>query len=200
MDFFKRFIKKLQGGDRKKLIENTVVVAIIGVIIIIVGSSFLSGGKQDKSTSGKTVTSATEAEDTSYKESGDEALEDRLIKILGQIDGVGRVDVMVTFSAGKENIPAYDIKKNESTTNEKDSGGGTREITQSDYESKMVFEDSQSGSKKPVIIKDLQPVIKGVVVVADGASKPEVKNRICRAVQVLMDIPIHKVQVIERKK
>lgn len=195
----KDFLSRFKGGDRKKLIENTVIVGIIGIVIIIAASTFLGGDKKEKSNKTAASEKTTEAK-VSYEESGDENLEERLEKILGQIEGVGRVDVMVTFSSGKESTPAYDTKKNESTTNEKDSSGGTRDITQNDYESSIVYEENQNGVKTPVIVKDVQPVVKGVLVVADGAAKAEVKERISNAVQVLMDIPIHKVQVIERKK
>jgi stage III sporulation protein AG len=199
MNFFKRISEMLESKNRKKLIENAVVIIIIGIIIIIAGGVFFSGNKAkpdqdipsqglDAVETGKSIN----AVDT-------DATEEKLKAILSQMEGVGKVDVMITYTAGKENVPAYDIKKNESSTNEKDSGGGTRNISQSEYNSTIVYED-QNGGKQPVITKEIQPVVKGVVVVAEGAASPQVRERIINAVQVLTDVPIHKVQVVERKK
>lgn len=200
MDFLKKATDKLQGKDRKKLIENTVVVAIIGIIILIAGSSLLGGTKKDKTQTGSSNTAAANTAAVSSRMSEEEKLEERMKEILSQISGAGRVDLMITFSTESEIVPAYDNKKSESKTSEKDSSGGTREITQDQADSSVVFEDNGSGGKTPVILKSLLPEIKGVVVVADGAAKAEVRERLTKAVQVLMDIPIHKVQVIERKK
>ena len=54
--------------------------------------------------------------------------------------------------------------------------------------------------KKPIILKEVLPEVKGVVVVADGASDTLIKERLVNAVKVLFDIPIHKIQVFERKQ
>lgn len=201
MDLFKKFMDKLQKGERKKLIENTVVIAIIGIIILIASSSLLGGSKKNNTTANSSTAAVSGNTSTvSARISEEEKLEQRMKEILEQINGAGKVDIMVTFSTESEIVPAYDTKKSESKTSEKDSSGGTRDITQSNSDSSVVFEDSGSGAKSPVILKSLLPEIKGVVVVADGASRAEVKERITMAVQVLMDIPIHKIQVIERKK
>ena len=200
MDLFKKVMDKLQKGDRKKLIENTVIIAIIGIIILIASSTFLGGTKKSNTPAGSSTAAAVNTSTAIARTSEEERLEDRVKEILEQISGAGKVDIMITFSAESEKVPAYDTKKSESKTSEKDSSGGTRDITQSDTDSSVVFEDSGSGTKSPVILKNLLPEIKGVVVVADGAAKAEVKENITKAVQVLMDIPIHKIQVIERKK
>ena len=114
--------------------------------------------------------------------------------------GVGKVDVMITYVTSSENVPAYDIKKNQSGTQEKDSGGGTRNISQEEYDSTLAYEDSSDGGKKPVILKEIEPEVKGVLVVADGADSAEVRERICNSVMVVLDVPAHKVQVVQRKK
>lgn len=186
--------------DKKKLIENSIIIIIIGVIIIIAGGSLFkkSSGKEQPP-----VTVREEAAEATAKNISDEArdgLEEKLEKILSQIEGVGRVSVMITFVSGQEIVPASDIRKNEKETGERDSGGGTRNISERDYESKIAYEDLSGGVKKPIIMKNLYPVVKGVVVAAEGAGDPRVKERISKAVQVLMDVPIHKVQVFERKK
>lgn len=199
MDLLKRLKEMTENKNRKKLIENAVIIIIIGVILIIAGRSFFpatnSKGKQVDTPKSTDTANVSGDNTTAYSDT-----EVELKSILSQISGAGKVDVMITYSVSKENVPAYDVKKSESKTDEKDSGGGTRKLEQSSYDSSIVYENSQNGEKNPVILKELEPVAKGVLVVAEGAANPEVREKLSRAVQVLMDIPIHKVSVIERKK
>ena len=200
MDILKKIKEMLENKNRKKLVENAVFVIIIGIIIIIAGGVFFSKSeKTNNDGSPQQSTGAVEALKTLTSTEKD-ATEERLKAILSQIQGVGKVDVMITYTVSKENIPAYDVKKSDSNTDEKDSGGGTRNISQNDSDSTVVYEDNQSGGKRPVIVKEVQPVVKGVLVVAEGAASPQVMEKICKSVQILMDIPIHKVQVVEMKK
>ncbi len=199
MNILKRLKEMLEGKDRKKLIENTVIVIIIGIIVIIAAGTLFSG-KKDSGGSQAPVAVQESTQAAVQAQASANPIEDELASILSKMQGVGRVDVMITYASGKESIPAYDTKRNESSTEEKDSGGGTRSISQGEYDSTVVYEDRQSGGKSALILKELQPVVKGVVVVADGADSPQVRERICSAVQVLMDIPIHKIQVMQMKK
>ncbi len=199
MDIIKRIKEMIEGQSRKKLIENTAIVIIIGVIVIIAGGTIFSGGKSDdpqveQHKEGNAV------EGSQLAVFSEEDTEDKLRSLLSQMQGVGKVDVMITYSTTRENVPAYDMKKNQSSTEEKDSEGGTRSISQEEYDSALVYEDSSAGRKIPVILKELEPEVKGVLVVAEGADSVEVRERICNAVKVVFDIPVHRVQVVQRKK
>ncbi|NLK86999.1 MAG: stage III sporulation protein AG [Clostridiaceae bacterium] len=203
MELINGIIKKIKdwiaGQDRKKLIENTAVVIIIGVIIIIAGSVLLRPGKGSEDPPFRQGGSVEETEENRTADAGD-ALEIRLKSLLSQIQGVGKVDVMITYSASREYVPAYDIKKGISSTEESDSEGGERKMREEEYESAIAYEDSASGGKRPVVLKQLEPEVKGVLVVAEGAENVEVRDRICNAVTVVLDVPMHKVKVIQRKK
>lgn len=198
MDMFKGIKKTIDKKDKKKLIENTVIVIIIGIIILIAGTSFFSKKKTPEAGSYVKANEAAEASasaDITFNDT-----ERKLKEILSNVKGAGKVDVMITYSASKESIPAYDTKTSENSTDEKDSGGGTRKIAQSSSESTIVFQDGQNGGKTPVLIRENEPVVKGVLVIAEGASEPEVKNMLGKAVQVVLDVPLHKIEIIERKK
>lgn len=204
----KRFFPEKEGQEgssksgsskKRKLIENAIAIIIFGIILLIAASSLFSGKGQDKegdSTNGTqevaaaSRTSEIQAEGTDEKE---------METILSQIEGAGKVTVMITYSSGKEVVPAYDSKSTENSTDEKDSGGGTRSIQQSDQENSVVFQDEQGGTKKPVLLKEKMPEVKGVVVVADGGGNPQVCEKLTKAVQVLVDVPIHRIQVFARK-
>lgn len=199
MDLIKRVKELIAGQSRKKLIENTAIVIIIGVIVIIAGGTIFSGGKSDVSQN-EQLKGGNTADTSQLAASTGDGTEARLKLLLTQMQGVGKVDVMITYSTTRENVPAYDMKKNQSSTQEKDSEGGTRSINEEEYDSTLVYEDSSAGGKTPVILKELEPEVKGVLVVAEGADSVEVRERIFNAVTVVLDVPVHKVQVVQRKK
>jgi len=195
-------LKKLYDTHgKKKIIENTVIVIIAGMIILIAGSSFFKSGRDNKQSPSENTN--TEIETTSKviskAVSEDESVEERIEAILSQIEGVGKVDVMITYVSDGEIVPAVNTRINENNTDEKDSGGGTRKIRENSQETNIAYEEAQ-GVKKPIILTQKKPEVKGVIVVAEGGENVIVKEKICKAVQVLLDLPIHKVQVFERKK
>jgi stage III sporulation protein AG len=188
------------SGNKKKLIENLLIVIIIAVIAIIAGGSLIDREK-DVPEEKKEINEGRihpQMEINSYTE-GDE-LEKKLELILEQISGAGKVKVMVTYVSGREIVPAYDTRESINDTSEMDNNGGHRDIKQKDYESSIAYTEEQGGNKKPVVLKDLKPVVKGVVVVCDGAGNPAVKDNITKAVKALTDVPIHKIQVFKREK
>jgi len=187
----------LGSGSRKKMIENAVIVVIIGIIIIIAGGSLLRRSDDKDKPDVQQQNNANEVSKI-IKQEDQEELESRIEGILSQINGAGSVSVMITYVSGNEKVPAFDIKQNENDTQEKDSNGGTRSIRQHDSERSVVFEEG-SGSKRPVIVKELQPEVKGVIVVAEGAADSVVKESLGRAVQVLLNVPLNRVQVFQRK-
>lgn len=202
MDILKIIIKRLkdyiQSQDKKKLIENTTIVIIIGIILIIAGSAIFGGKPQS---TGREPQKNAEQEEASKQTaySGD-STEIRLRTLLSQIQGVGKVDVMITYSTAGENVPAYDTNRKTSRTDEKDSEGGIRNIYDDECNTTLVYEDSPTGGKTPVILKKLGPEVKGVLVVAEGADSVTVRERIINAVRVALDVPAHRVEVVQRKK
>lgn len=189
----------LSRKERNKLVEAAIFIAIVGVIAVIAGGSFF-GGKKEAEKQAPIETNKTEetlAKPVDLDAGGE--LEKQVSIILSQINGAGKVSVMITYLSGKEAVPAFDTKRSENGTEEKDTGGGARNIRQSDDENKIAYEEQQGGVKKPIILKEKAPEVKGVVVVAGGAGDAEVKEKLSKAVQVLLDVPIHRIQVFERE-
>ena len=148
-------LKKLYDTHgKKKIIENTVIVIIAGMIILIAGSSFFKSGRDNKQSPSENTN--TEIETTSKviskAVSEDESVEERIEAILSQIEGVGKVDVMITYVSDGEIVPAVNTRINENNTDEKDSGGGTRKIRENSQETNIAYEEAQ-GVKKPIILK-----------------------------------------------
>ncbi len=199
---FVEYVKKLLNTEnKKKTMENAVIIVIIGIIAIIAGGAFFttdSGKDENKAESEAQAQEVAQEVGKFTRQDDGEGLEERVEKGLSQIKGAGRVTVLITYASGNEKVPAVNTRKNDSSTDEKDSGGGERTISQNGYEAEIVYEEAQGGGKRPVFLKELTPQIKGVVVIADGASEPQVKEYLSRAVMVLMDVPAHRIQVFER--
>jgi stage III sporulation protein AG len=127
------------------------------------------------------------------------AAENELKVLLENIDGVGRVKVMLTIDGSEEQIPAVNKNDSKSNTKEKDNTGGTRETTQDNNGSTIVITNDGTKSQ-PLIVKTNKPKILGVCVVADGAKEKYIQLEITQAVTRLFNITPEKVSVYPMKK
>lgn len=124
-------------------------------------------------------------------------LEQRVREILKNVDGVGTVDVMIVLKSSAEKVVHTDSSTSRSTTDEKDSGGGTRKIESEDKESSTVL-TSGDGQNTPIIEKELRPQLSGIVISAAGGGNPTVRAEISAAMEALFDLPAHKIKVLKR--
>ena len=104
-------------------------------------------------------------------------MENKLVTVLGNIEGCGKVSVAISYATDGEKVYAYE------TTTKQDGS--------------VVIEISSLITLKgePLLVQTLTPQITGVVVVADGANDPLVRYKIKQAVVTLLDIDICCVQV-----
>ena len=104
-------------------------------------------------------------------------MENKLVTVLGNIEGCGKVSVAISYATDGEKVYAYE------TTTKQDGS--------------VVIETSSLITLKgePLLVQTLTPQITGVVVVADGANDPLVRYKIKQAVVTLLDIDICCVQV-----
>ena len=113
--------------------------------------------------------------------------EERLVKALKQVEGVGKVKVMITVKSSSEAVVNKDSLYEERTGKEEKS-------VKEDEETVLIEED---GKKVPYVIKELQPEVEGVVVVAQGGGNDIVNQNIVDAVSVLFHISSYKVKVLK---
>lgn len=122
-------------------------------------------------------------------------LEERLTQALSQTAGVGEVRVMITLKASRELVVEKEQPVRHSSTNESDSLGGNRTVSEVDSDESTVYRTDGSVSE-PYVVKTLPPQIEGVLVVAQGAGSGTVNRTIVEIVQALFDIEAHKVKVV----
>mgnify|MGYP000724289646 CR=1 FL=1 len=51
-------------------------------------------------------------------------------------------------------------------------------------------------NNNPVVLKEIYPKVKGVIVVAQGGDNVEIKNQIISAVMSLLDLDANKIEVL----
>ncbi len=183
-----KWLKNVKGPQNKKGLIGVMVLLILGL-----GITFLP--TQPKGTQTKVVVTpnnSTSREALTYEE----ALEKRLTLILQKMEGVGQVNVMITTLSNEEKVLAEEKTQSHQKQQETDQGGGTRITDKEEAQNQIVL---QNGNV-PYVIKENKPVIKGVLVIAEGAGSSEIKNNILESITSLLDVPVHKVAVFKKGK
>ncbi|HSH36383.1 sporulation stage III protein AG [Schnuerera sp.] len=184
--------KYLEQINNKELIKNLFIILIIGIILIIIADIFI----QEKKGGSSSLELEKEINNSSnFEIDYGSILENKLEDILSQLKGVGAVSAMITLEDTVEKIPAFNTTKNNETTNELDSQGGTREIVREDMTIQVVT--GTEGSL--IVLKEIKPTVKGVIVIAEGADDLEVKERLYEAVKTVLGVPGNKVEVYASK-
>lgn len=180
--------KNLNEKDKKK-IYTLLSLGIVCAIALIVMPSVNGEDKRNEEDASKSIPK----EDLSKRENDN--LEDKLTNILTQIEGAGDVDVMITFESSEEIQPAFNTNSTTEETKEVDSQGGERTVTTSSENKTMIT----SNSNQPLVLKTNEAKIKGVIVIAQGASDPHVKETLYSAVQTALQISGHQVEIYSKK-
>ena len=199
------FKEKLQNliktgdGKGKKNIENAVVFIIILIVTILIIN--MIWGTPDKNTDENTVKNSTTTKlvNGETKENTDtEQIENSIKQILSKINGVGKVDVLITYSETSQVVAMYNETYKESQTEEEDTSGGTRTIAEVNKDKEIIYKE-ENGEKVPITEKVVMPKMEGALIVAEGANNAEIKTNIIQAVEALTGLSTHKIQVLEMK-
>ena len=183
---FKENATKSDNKNNKKKVENLVVGILILIVTVIAINTILSDNsnkQESKNTNATTNTAVTQTE-----QANSESLEDRLKNILSKIDGVGKVDVLISYSESSQIVPMYNENIKETSTEEQDESGGTRVITENDVQKDVIYQED-NGQKTPITQKTINPKIEGTIITAEGASNINVKENIYRRYLLQQELP-----------
>lgn len=203
-DKLKSIFGKINGNKEedvitnKKKIENLAVFLVILIITLVVINVIWSD--QDEDEANETDTSDKVLAETGESETDDEDysyyIKSELEEILSNIEGVGSVKVMITYSSSSTIVPVYNEESSEESTEETDSEGGTRTVTQTEVKKEVVYDESD-GDKTIITQSTTSPEIEGAIITAEGAGNSEVKANIIQAVEAATGLPTHKIQVFK---
>ncbi len=115
--------------------------------------------------------------------------------ILAKIEGAGEVDVSITLASSGIKTYAANTRNESRESDESDRQGGSKNSVE-----QTITQDIAVSSGSPLLIEEKNPEIMGVLVVADGARSPELREKLTYATATLLNIAVHKVQVMPRKE
>ena len=107
---------------------------------------------------------------------------------MSAVDGAGQVSVMITVDGSPELVYA----------NEKDqtsSSNSSGSVTTSTYSSPIIV--NVNGTSTALVMTEILPVVKGVIVVASGAGNVATKLDLLNAVSTLLDISTNQVTILK---
>lgn len=174
--------KKIDWQAKIKEIGPLKLIALIAagamLLVISCGDFFTTSNNKEEATNTAEATELTTgiSGDDQYREK----MEKRVEELLSRVDGVGKVQVMLTLSASKEKVA---LKDNETGSNKS-------------QEASVIVEDSDRNSS-PYIIQEKEPVPEGILVVCEGGGDPKIEREIIGAIQVLFNVEAHKIKVMK---
>ena len=193
----KKLFSKNDGNNKKKM-ENIIVFVVILIVTIVAINYIWNGEKKNEESN---ITPEVEGRnDVSYvsnNEVSTDENEEKLANILSNIQGAGKVKVLLTYSETSTYVPVYNENSKISNTTETDSSGGSRTISETDSQKEVIYKEDGSGSKEPVTKSIISPKIEGAIITAEGADDANVKANIIQAVEAATGLATHKIQVFK---
>lgn len=181
------------GNGRQRLLILFLAGLLLVVLSIPVSKTEQTGGKQTGTAQSDSVSGDIQIEN--YRKN----MEQTLMEVLKEIDGVGEVSVMITLKSTGERVVEKDQNNTSDTVQETDSVGGNRMTQSRSSEKSSVYTQSGQGNQDPYVKKELVPETEGVLIVADGGDDPVVVENLTDAVRALFGIEAHKIKIVKRE-
>lgn len=183
---------------KKNKIENIIFLIIILIITVIIINIVWDDENSKLEEQGDKVLAKVIEQGNNKKEQRDSyyTLQSNLEEILETIEGVGKVKVLINYAETSTTVAMYNETKTESITEEKDTEGGTRNVTSTDTQKEIAYTD-ENGTSSPITEKIVMPTIEGAIISAQGASNATIKANIISATQAVTGLATHKIQVFQ---
>lgn len=169
----KDFLNKF--ASNKKTLTFIIILGIAGIVLIGISEIFSNKPSDNKSESTKPDNQITFDQDDYTA-----ALEQKLYEIVGAIDGVGDAKIMITLDSSFEY--RYAMTKETVTDSPQSSGSGGHQSLKEEY----VYIENADGKRQALLISQVLPKIKGVVVVCEGGDTLAVRNNVINAISTVL--------------
>lgn len=189
----------------RKIGKDRIWICIIGGLLLLVVTYPLPNEKQENYTIiGENVekqekNAKVNAESQEVSRDYEVAIEQRLSAILSQMDGAGKVKVLITFADYGANVVEKDVSY--TRNNEEQMGMNQEKIytTTSENTETTVYTVTESGEDIPFVQKVMVPKVEGVFVLAQGGNNPEIIQEMKEAIMALFGIEEHKIKIAKMK-
>ena len=163
--------------------EQLLIGALVGILLLVIAIPVP-----------KTEKNVTSEIDPAVLESAlEQTIEEQLKSILQKISGVGRVEVLITYEDYGRVVVEKDESLSEELVQEADENGGKRTTTISRNDMTTVYDSKES----PYVVQEFSPVVKGILVVAEGGGNMSVKKQIQETIQALFGLDAHKISIMK---
>lgn len=181
--------------------ENMILFALFGILLLVIAIPVHSDEKEEKGEKNEEECEVLPKEETVTDTNLEYCLqmEARIEALLSDMDGVGEVHAMVTLVTSKEMVVEKDEPVTRNTVTEKDGSGGTRSTNESSYDYETIYQTDADGNKIPYVIKQIEPEIQGITVVAQGGGNAVIQKNISEVLEALFHIEAHKIKVVKMK-
>lgn len=176
---------------KDKVRNGLIVLGLCGIVLIYLSTLF-SPAKQEETTqnTGDLVFSAEEYE---------AKLEKNLVRIVSAITGEESPEIMVTLGSTSQYVYASDEKKNIQENEQYADGVVQESQNSSDIENNYIILKDANGAQHALKVTEIQPEIKGVVVVSAYAEDVFIQEKIINAMKTALNISSAKVCVLSAK-
>lgn len=141
-----------------------------------------------------------EADRTAVTQDYAAELQRTLEETLAEVAGAGQVSVRVFLGTGPRHEYARRTSGDTRTTQETDRSGTSRVTAEQHHEGEVTLVKGQGNTEDlPVVVVTHLPEVEGVLVVASGASDPQVKQELSQAVATALHLPAHRVRVLAKE-
>ena len=192
---WKEWLEKLKGREKLPKKNQILILLLAGILLLVIVFPVPehSSGQKEEETA-ETAEAAAGLDTAQYQE----YLEEKTARTLEEVEGVGKVSVMITLKSSSQKVIEKDRQSASQSTTEEDSEGGTRSSTDQSSTRTSIYEQNADGSQSPYVSKEMTPEIEGVVVIADGGDNAVVVQDITEAVQALFGVEAHKIKIMKR--
>lgn len=175
MNLFKSYLRKFEQIKNNKKLSLIVIAGFLVIALIFVSELDFEKTNQEKV---EITDEMSTAEYCVY-------LEKKVTEIIEAIDGAGKTKVMITLSETTEYIYA---------TNDKDTRKSNETNDDSTYENDYVIIEKDSNDTG-LLIKKIEPKVRGIAVVCEGGNNSSVQNQIYSAVSAVLNISTSRISI-----
>ena len=180
-----------QFTAKPEFVKIAVIAGFAGIALILFSGMF-SGKKTQNDTKALTEAGQTKYISLTEYENG---LEQSLAEIISSINGAGSTKVMLTMESTVEQVFAENKNMSQNSSNNTRQQSDTVNNSDVTAQSSYITLELSDGSQQTVLLKEIQPRVRGVLIVCSGGDNEVVKAKITDAVTKALDISSSRVSV-----
>lgn len=183
------WLQKINGTSLwKRMVKDKKILLLLAAglvgMLLLLATEFLPEQSESVEKTGESPEQAAEERQSYVAET-----EDKLAAIISSIAGAGRTKVMVTLENSEESVWATQGAQERENSG---TDGGEEKYRQED---EYVLIQSSSSEEGGLLLKIIQPRIRGVAIVCDGGDNVYVREKITSAVAAVLDISTAKISI-----